>query len=131
MTSRECEIPQHIRLYCQEINETVARFGDSLELLQANLDYRKSIAMSVLQIGEQSTHLSDEFRLEYPSIPWKDIRGMRNVVAHHYGKMDETLLFEIVHQDIPELELFLEKLLVQPGPSDPEQESSDLPFMTI
>lgn len=131
MTSRECEIPQHIRLCCQEINETVARFGDSLELLQADLDYRKSIAMSVLQIGELSTHLSDEFRLEYPSIPWKDIRGMRNVVAHHYGKMDETLLFEIVHQDIPELELFLEKLLVQPGPSDPEQESSDLPFMTI
>ena len=36
---------------------------------------------------------------------------MRNVVAHHYGKMDETVLFEIVHQDIPELESFLKSLL--------------------
>jgi uncharacterized protein with HEPN domain len=131
MTSRECEILKHILSYCREISETVARFGDSLELLQADLDYRKSVAMSVLQIGELSTHLSEEFRSEHPGVPWRDIRGMRNVVAHHYGKMDETLLFEIVHQDVPELESFLEKLLAQPNLFDSEQEPSDRPSMTI
>ena len=111
MTGSECDILKHMLSYCREIDSTVIRFGDSLELLRADLDYRKSIAMSVLQIGELSTHLSEEFRSEHPDVPWKDIRGMRNVVAHHYGKMDETVLFEIVHQDIPELESFLKSLL--------------------
>ena len=131
MTSREYEILKHILAYCREIKETVARFGDSFELLQGDLDYKKSIAMSVLQIGELSTHLSEELRSEYPDVPWKDIRGMRNIVAHHYGKMDETILFEIAHQDIPELGSFLENLLVCPDLDDPEQGTDNSPAMTI
>ncbi len=43
MTSRECEILKHILSYCREISETVARFGDSLALLQADLDYRNGL----------------------------------------------------------------------------------------
>lgn len=131
MTSREYEILKHILAYCREIKETVARFGDSFELLQGDLDYKKSIAMSVLQIGELSTHLSEELRSEYPDVPWKDIRGMRNIVAHHYGKMDETILFEIAHQDIPELESFLENLLAQPDLACSEHKPDSYPEMII
>jgi len=111
MTSRECDILKHILAYCREVDDTVSRFGDSLALLHDDLDYRKSIAMSVLQIGELSTHLSEEFRDEYKDIPWRDIRGMRNIVAHHYGKIDENVLSEIIHKDIPELESFIETIL--------------------
>lgn len=113
MTSRECSVLKHILNYCQEIDETVARFGDSFPVFRGDRDYKNSVAMSILQIGELSTQLSDEFKAFYPDIPWKDIRGMRNVMAHHYGKLDETILFEIVKKNIPELEQFLEGVLAE------------------
>ncbi len=129
MTSRECNILQHILNYCTGIKETVARFGDSFDTFCEDRDYRNSVAMGVMQIGELSTHLSEEFKTSYPDIPWKDIRGMRNVVAHHYGKIDETILFEIVQRDISPLaekvgQILADNFLLQehsePHSSEPE-----------
>lgn len=113
MNNREYDILEHILQYCHEINETVARFGDSYEAFKQDRDYKNSIALSVLQIGELSTHLSEDFQVLYPDIPWKDIRGMRNIVAHHYGKMDTEILFEIVKSNIPELEQQLDAMLLE------------------
>lgn len=119
MNNREYDILRHILRYCQEVDETVARFGDSYEVFTQDRDYKNSIALSVLQIGELSTHLPENFQTLYPYIPWKDIRGMRNIVAHHYGKLDTNILFEIVKNNIPELEQFVERIMVEQENDDP------------
>lgn len=119
MNNREYDILRHILQYCQEIDETVARFGDSYEVFTQDRDYKNSIALSVLQIGELSTHLSEDFQTLYPYIPWKDIRGTRNIVAHHYGKLDTNILFEIVKNNIPELEQFVERIMAEQENDDP------------
>lgn len=115
MTGRECDILKHILNYCAEIGETMARFGDSYAIFREDKDYKNSVAMNVMQIGELSTHLPDELRASYPDIPWKDIRGMRNLVAHHYGKIDEAVLFEIIQKDIPALSESIGRLLTEAG----------------
>lgn len=33
-------------------------------------------------IGEASIHLSEKLRSSYPDIPWNEMRGMRNFMAH-------------------------------------------------
>lgn len=121
MNSREYNILNHILRYCQEINETANRFGKSFESFSQDRDYKNSIALSVLQIGELSTHLSEDFKAAYPDIPWRDIRGMRNIVAHHYGKLDEGILFEILQNNIPELERMVGAVLTQI--SDPAEKA--------
>lgn len=132
MNNREYDILEHILQYCQEINETVARFGNSYEVFSQDRDYKNSIALSVLQIGELSTHLSDDFQALYPDIPWKDIRGMRNIVAHHYGKMDTGILFEIVKNNIPELERQIDAMLLEAQLSNDVAQSDDAgPEMTL
>ena len=60
--------------------------------------------MCVLQIGELSNHLTEDFRqATADDIPWKQIRGLRNVVAHEYGNIDEESLWETITEDIPAL----------------------------
>ena len=73
--------------------------------------YRNSITMPILQIGELVKHLSDEFLKNYPEIPWRQIKGMRDIFAHHYGSVDFKFVWHTSHEDIDELINFLKHLL--------------------
>ena len=48
--------------------------------------------MCIVQIGENVGGLSDEFKEKYDSIPWRDIKGMRNITTHKYDNMDVVIL---------------------------------------
>lgn len=74
-----------------------------MAVLQTDEVYKSAISMFVLQIGELTTHLSDDFKDAYTEMPWRDIKLMRNIAAHHYGSFDIKKLFETITEDIPDL----------------------------
>lgn len=100
---RDMDILRRIIHYCDQIWEAKERFGCTLELLRTDEIYRSAISMFVLQIGELTTHLSDNFKADYAEMPWQDIKLMRNVAAHRYSSFDMEKLFETIMEDIPEL----------------------------
>lgn len=59
-------------------------------------DERTSLAVERLleNIGEAASHVSDASRVTLPAIPWRGIVGMRNVLAHQYGTVDQRLVWE-------------------------------------
>jgi uncharacterized protein with HEPN domain len=59
--------------------------------------------MSIMQAGELTKTLSQEFRDSNPSIPWREIREMRNLYAHHYGELSATKIWDTAKEDIPML----------------------------
>jgi uncharacterized protein with HEPN domain len=61
-------------------------------------------------IGEASRQLLESFREANASIPWPDIIGMRNRIAHDYMNVDLDIVWEVVHQDLPRLKSFLDGL---------------------
>ncbi|MGN0551699.1 MAG: DUF86 domain-containing protein [Acutalibacteraceae bacterium] len=73
--------------------------------------YRNAVALCLMQIGELSNKLSEDFKNTYNSIPWKAIRGMRNVVAHEYGKIDEVTVWETAESDTETLRVFCLNIL--------------------
>lgn len=46
-----------------------------------------------------------------PGIPWREIIGQRNILAHEYGQIDYELLYKTAADNIPELIIQLEKSL--------------------
>ena len=112
MNSRLIDILRHMIRYCGEIEEARERFGDSFNSLQADALYRNAVAMSIMQIGELTTHLTDDFKATYNGMPWQDIKGMRNIAAHHYGKFDVQQLWETITIDIPELKEYCNEILL-------------------
>ena len=62
-----------------------------------------------MQIGELTGRLSEEFKNENKEIPWRAIRGMRNVVAHEYGNIDVETVWETAEDGIQELKEFCRK----------------------
>ena len=55
--------------------------------------------------------LSKARQLSSATIPWSDIVGQRNILAHEYGQIDCELLYMTATQDIPALTVAIEMLL--------------------
>lgn len=112
MLSPDLQRLSHIRDYCLEIEQTIKRYGDSFDTFSADTDYQKSISFSIMQIGELSNGLSDDYRKQTADIiPWSAIRGMRNLFAHNYGSMSSEIIWKTAKEDIPGLLSFVEKAL--------------------
>ena len=96
--------------YCCEIESTTQRYGKTFAAYTNDKDYQKSIAFSILQIGELVGGLTPEFRKRTTkSIQWNMIKGMRNFIVHGYGDIDHNTVWESVTDDIPALREFCEK----------------------
>ena len=109
---RDKSIIAHILKYCQQINEFLLRFGNSHEVFLSDELFRSAVSMAEYQIGELSGHLSDDFKEKTKEkIPWKKIRGMRNLFAHDYINMNIEKIWNVATEDIPVLRKFCEDQL--------------------
>lgn len=64
-----------------------------------------------MQIGELTNNLSEEFKNNNTDIPWREIRGMRNIVAHEYGHIDYEIVWETLEDGVPVLKEFCKNKL--------------------
>ena len=67
--------------------------------------------MCILQIGELAGKLTDDFKLKYNEMPWRNIVTIRNRAAHAYGSMDVEVLWKIATHTVPELKSYCEEIL--------------------
>ena len=64
----------------------------------------EACVFNLMQIGELAkSMLSDDAKARISSIPWKQLYGMRNRIVHGYSGVDLSIVWETVHDDIPEL----------------------------
>ena len=88
---------------------------------EAFLDDRKTqqaVILNILIIGEAATKLVNEypdFVSTHPDFPWKQMRGMRNRMAHGYFEMNLDVVWQTVQQSLPELEQQILQLMRQAG----------------
>lgn len=112
MMSPDLQRIKHIRDYCIAIAETIQRYGNAFEIYEADPDYQRSVSFSILQIGELSAGLSHEYKQQTANrVQWGPMKAMRNLVAHNYGKMDQSVIWETATIDIPALYQFCEEQL--------------------
>lgn len=114
MDKGDLERIRHIKQYCEDIAAAIKRFGSSYETFSEDTDFYNSISMSIMQIGELSGNLSDEFKdATREQIPWGLMKGMRNHFAHAYDSMDRSDIWETAAKDIPNLLRFCENTLIE------------------
>lgn len=60
-------------------------------------------------IGEAAAHLSEATRRVIPDLPFRKMRGMRNVMAHDYANVDLKIVWEVATVHVPEVRAVLEE----------------------
>lgn len=65
-------------------------------------------------IGEAAKNLPLEFRQKYPEIPWKDMAGMRDIIAHQYFGINFNRVWDTVKNLLPPLKEQIKNLISAP-----------------
>jgi len=108
---KRTSILERIIRYCEQIDKTTERFGRVYEIFYNDFDYQNACAMCILQIGELASRLPEDFCTKYNKIPWKLIRGMRNMFAHEYEKVNIEEFWDTIETDIPTLKAYCVEVL--------------------
>jgi uncharacterized protein with HEPN domain len=92
--------------------EAIKRYtaGLTKENFSSSTEKQDAVYRRLEVIGEAANRLSDEFKSQYPLIPWYQIVGMRNVLVHEYDSIDLDLVWETVQRDIPKLEKYIKSI---------------------
>lgn len=104
-----------------DIHNTVQRIllftvGQTKASLAANEEKQSAILYQVIVVGEATKRLSTDFRNAHSHIPWKDIAGMRDILAHQYDRVNLDTLWDVIQNDIPELIELIAPLLPKQTP---------------
>lgn len=71
----------------------------------------EACVFNLSQLGELCKVIDGEFIAAHPEIPWREMYGLRNRIVHDYEGVNLKLVWEIIQGDLPELEVFLGKLM--------------------
>jgi len=75
-----------------------------------------------LQILAESTQLlSDPVKQKYNGIPWREISGFRNVIAHRYLSLDLNIIWNVIEKDLPGLKKNIQEIF---SSIDPENDTT-------
>jgi uncharacterized protein with HEPN domain len=84
---------------------------------QFRADTQKQDAMvrRIEIIGEATARLSDQTRCGIAALPFRKMRGMRNIVAHDYANVDLGVVWQVATVLIPEVCFAIGDVLFQVG----------------
>jgi uncharacterized protein with HEPN domain len=77
--------------------------GLSREQFLDSADVQDATAYRILAIGEAAKGLSEEIRQRNPQIPWRQILGLRNILAHEYFIRESEIIWETIQVGLPAL----------------------------
>jgi len=81
--------------------------GLTKEEFLADKKTQQAVILNIVVIGEAATQLVTEcpdFAEQHPELPWKQMRGMRNRMAHGYFEIDLDVVWDTVQDSLPDLE---------------------------
>lgn len=74
-----------------------------------------SCVMRLQAIGEQVGKILKEDNCpfnDFPDIPWVAAYDMRNFISHEYASVDETIVFDVIKEDLPRMKAAVKKILL-------------------
>lgn len=88
--------------------------GLDLERFLADENLQLACVHLVQMIGEAASRVSAETQARHPTVPWRQVIGMRHRVVHHYLEVDLEMVWKVVSQDLGPLIGVLEQIVPPP-----------------
>jgi uncharacterized protein with HEPN domain len=79
------------------------------------LEKLDSICMQLINIGEALKQIDklteDSLLIKYIEIDWKNAKGMRDIITHHYFDIDAEVVFAVIREKLPPMENVITKII--------------------
>ncbi len=106
---------RHYSLYIEDILEAIAKIekytkGFTRIKFQKNSLVADAVIKNLEVIGEASKRIPASIKQTMPSIQWKKIVGLRNILIHEYSGIDKDIVWDIIQHKLPELKTLLRQV---------------------
>lgn len=91
------------------IQKRIKNISSSDDFLKDDLGLEKldSISMRLVAMGEAFKNIdklsNNSLLKNYPQIPWKQVKGIRDILSHHYFDIDAETIFDVAKDEVPRL----------------------------
>ena len=84
------------------------------------IDFEKFISSDIVKdavernfeiMGEAVKNLTNDFKCNYPHIPFRQIAGMRDKLIHDYFGIDYEIVWKTIKDKLPEFKTDIEQLI--------------------
>lgn len=104
------------KVYIQDIIdaiEKIQKFTEELtfEVFRADEKTVFAVIRALEVIGEAAKNVPQSLRAKHPSIPWKEMAGMRDKLIHEYFGVKYEVVWDTIKTELPQLKPIFEKLL--------------------
>ncbi len=100
------------------------QFAGELRTLASNVTLERYLADRVLNLafeklfinlGEAASRIAEDQRAGIPGVPWRQIIGLRNILAHGYEQIEQETLFRTAAGELDSVEAALRSWLDAKG----------------
>lgn len=107
---------RNTKLYILDMIEYMERAEQYIKNLKYNefindIKTSDAVIRCIEVIGEAAKNIPEELKNKYPSIPWRNIAGMRDKIVHGYFSVDFEEVWLTVKEDIPKIKPLIKKIL--------------------
>lgn len=95
-------------IYLRHVKEAI----NNIETYTKNLDFSSfeknsmiyhAVIYQILVIGEAVKNISEEIKIDFPEIPWRNIAGTRDRLIHGYFEIQLKEIWKVVTDDLNDL----------------------------
>jgi uncharacterized protein with HEPN domain len=109
-------MPRDYRVYLEDILTAIGKIkryteGLSKQGFAADDKTIDAVVRNLEVIGEAVKQLPADMRSQEPGIEWQKIAGLRDVLIHQYFGVDVDILWDIIENKLPALEVAVTSLM--------------------
>ena len=71
----------------------------------------EACVFNLSQLGELCRIADEDYKAEHPGLPWHEMYGLRNRIVHDYEGVNLRLVWEIISEDLPEVQKILDRMI--------------------
>ncbi|MDZ7608193.1 MAG: DUF86 domain-containing protein [Cyclobacteriaceae bacterium] len=107
---------RYILLYLNDISESIEKIESYISDIAehefiADQEKPNAVIRRLEIIGEAVKKIPENVKDQYPTVPWRQIAGLRDVVIHEYFGVSPALIYKTATTDLIDLKITIQRII--------------------
>ena len=106
------EVADYLRDILDAIQK-IERFIGGMDFAQFASDEKTVFAVirGLEIVGEAAKNVPKAVQSRYPTVPWREMSGIRDKLTHGYFRVNLEVVWKTIHEDLPGLRVQVDRVL--------------------